>query len=121
MMSSQMDLKAALQQQNYDRAKVDEIVAQIQTARRSGDFQKAEQLQNDLEKVSGNVSLKSSNLNYGPQPINEVVNEPVAETDYNVTVLNSGDGNWSTATATDRVTGRIYVAATKYNSQVQIH
>jgi len=97
-----------------DKSRVDEIVAQIRAAKVNGDVQKSEQLQRDLDKLTGNTSQNSSGSNTGPQPINQVVNEPVSEADYNLTVINSGDGNWATATSTDRVTGRIYVVTTKY-------
>ncbi len=101
-------------QQNIDRAKVDELVAQIRDAKNMGDVQKSIRLQDELDKISGNVAVKSTINNNGPQVISEVVNEPVAESDYNLTILNGSDANWSVATSTDRVTGRIYVVSTKY-------
>jgi hypothetical protein len=99
-----------------DRSQVDAIVSQIRDAKVSGNVQRSEQLQKELDKVTGNTPQNLTSYNSGPQAINQLVNEPVSETDYNLTVLNSGDGNWATATSTDRVTGRIYVVTTKYNS-----
>jgi hypothetical protein len=102
-------------QQNVDRAKINEIVAQITAARTRGDVQKAEQLQDELEKVSGNVSQKSTGINNGPPVIYQTLNQPLAENDYNLTILNGLDANWAIANSTDRVTGRLYVVSLKYN------
>jgi len=101
--------------QNFDKARVNEIVAQIRNAKIAGDVQRSEQLQLELERVTGNISERSNGNSNGPQAINQVLNQPISETDYNMTVINS-DGNWAVATTTDRVTGRIYVATTKYDA-----
>jgi len=103
-------------QQNYDRAKVESLVAQINEAKLNGDVKKSEQLQNELDRVSGNSSVKSNGVNNGPQVIQQTVNQPVQEGDYNLTIVNGTDANWSVATSTDRLTGRLYLVSTKYNA-----
>lgn len=97
----------------YDKAKVDELTAQLRAARINGDAVKAAQLHSELERVTGNKSITAP-LSNNPGFINLVCNEPVEPGDYNLTIINGSDPNWACATSTDRVTGRIYAVATKY-------
>ena len=98
---------------SYDKAKVDEITAQIRDARIKGEIERAAQLQTELERVTGNKSTFSP-LTNSAGFTNIVCNEPVAPTDYNLTIFAGGDPNWACATSTDRVTGRIYAVSSKY-------
>lgn len=99
---------------NVDREKISKIISQINEARRIGDAATAEQLQLQLDVLSNNTSQRIQGNNNGPVPIGEQLNEPVGDNDYNLTIINGTDANWSAATSTDRVTGRIYVVANKY-------
>lgn len=101
---------------DVNRAKINEIISQINEARRSGDVNKAEQLQYQLDVLTNNTSQRIQGTNNGPVPMGEQVNEPVGQNDYNLTIIQGTDANWAAATSTDRVTGRLYVVATKYTS-----
>lgn len=102
---------------NYDKAKVDEISAQIRAARINGDVERAAQLQTELERVTGSKST-SAPLTNNAGLTSIVCNEPVSPGDYNLTIINGLDANWACATSTDRVTGRLYVVSAKYSSSV---
>jgi hypothetical protein len=97
-----------------NKSQINEIIAQINDARRSGDVTKAEQLQYQLDVITNNTSQRIQGNNNGPVPMGEQVNEPIGQNDYNLTIINGTDANWSAATSTDRVTGRLYVVAAKY-------
>ncbi|MFA5012438.1 MAG: T9SS type A sorting domain-containing protein [Ignavibacteria bacterium] len=99
----------------FDKAKVDEITAQIREARLNGDAQKSNQLQSELERITGSKSIHKPAIN-NTGFINTVCNEPVEPGDYNLTIISGSDASWACATSTDRVTGRIYVVAAKYSS-----
>ncbi|MCU0372969.1 MAG: hypothetical protein MUE56_06970, partial [Ignavibacteria bacterium] len=98
------------------RPEIDALLAELRTARKSGDVSNAARLQNQLDIMTG--AVKSNGSLNGPQPVSEMLNEPVEGNplDYGFTVINSTDGVWASATSTDRVTGRIYAAVTKYYS-----
>jgi hypothetical protein len=103
-------------QNNLDRSKIDALLVELRAARKSGDVSNAARLQNQLDIMTG--AVKSNGSLNGPQPVSEMLNEPVEGNplDYGFTVINGTDGVWSSATSTDRVTGRIYAAVTKYYS-----
>ncbi|MCX7832613.1 MAG: T9SS type A sorting domain-containing protein [Ignavibacteria bacterium] len=99
----------------YDREKINTIVAEIRNARQNGDFLKSEKLQKELEKITGNISQDNSVfINNGPLPIIEYVNQPLGQSDYNLTIISPTDAAWAVATSTDPISGRIYVVQTKY-------
>jgi len=102
---------------NYDKAKVEEITAQISAARINGNVEKATQLQNELERVTESKST-SAPLTNNAGLTSIVCNEPVSPGDYNLTIINGLDANWACATSTDRVTGRLYVVSAKYSVSV---
>lgn len=104
-----------VQTSDATRERINQIVKELSIARANGNAALAEQLNNELEAVSGNQSYKSTNEVNGPMVTSIAVNEPVDVTDYNLTIINSADGFWSIATSTDRVTGRIWAVGTKYN------
>lgn len=101
---------------SVDRLRISEVTAQIREAKANGDLQKLQQLNQELESLTGNKSVHYGVNNNGPQVIGEVINEPVVGgiSDYNVTVI-SGEGFWATANSTDRVSGRIWVVGTQNN------
>lgn len=108
--------QAGLSKTIVDNAKIDQLTSQIRTAKKEGNLKLLEQLNDELETVSGIESIRSGqNLN-GPQVTGEVLNIPLegSLTDYNSTLL-SGQGFWSNATSTDRLTGRIWVVGTQNN------
>ncbi|MEI7484506.1 MAG: hypothetical protein WCK13_07315, partial [Ignavibacteriota bacterium] len=99
-----------------DRSKVEQISSQLRDAKKNGDIQRISNLNQELESVTGNVSMKAGPNFNGPQIIGEVVNLPVGgNLDYNSTLI-SDQGFWATATSTDRITGRIWVAGLQNNS-----
>ena len=100
---------------DVDRAKMDNLLRELRAARKSGDLSTASRLADELNAMTGSVKSGSS-LN-GPQFVGQTLNEPVQNSalDFGFTTMGN-DGYWSVATSTDRITGRIYVAATKYNS-----
>ena len=100
-----------------NRPKIDQVISQIRDAKRTGDEQKILYLNQQLEEVNGNVSIKSCTNCNGPQVIGEIMNVPVEGNilDYNSTIL-SNQGFWSSATSTDRMTGRIWVIGAQNNS-----
>lgn len=100
---------------SYDKAKVENITSQIRAARMNGDVERAAQLQTELENATGNKSTTAP-LNNNAGFTNIICNEPVAPTEYNLTILSGAAAHWSCATSTDRVTGRIYILAAKYSS-----
>ncbi len=99
---------------DVDRTKMDNLLRELRAARKSGDVSTASRLADELNAMTGSVKSGSS-LN-GPQFTGQTLNEPVQNSalDFGFTTVGN-DGYWSVATSTDRVTGRIYVAATKYN------
>ncbi|MCE1164132.1 MAG: T9SS type A sorting domain-containing protein [Bacteroidetes bacterium] len=102
-------------QSNVDQAKINALLQDLRTARKSGDVNKATELRSKLDDLTGAVK---SGPNYnGPQFVGQTLNQQIngSLNDYGFTRL-STDGLWSVATSTDRVTGRIYVAGTAYNS-----
>lgn len=108
--------QGGIQTGNVDRDRVNQILKELSLARMNGNSILAEQLNNELENATGNHSYKSNGQSNGPTPTCIVVNEPVQPTDYNMTIINGTDGYWSTANSTDRISGRIWVVATAYNS-----
>lgn len=107
--------QGGIQTGNIDRERINQITKEITLARMNGNVTLAEQLNNELEKLSGNNSYKSDGQNSGPLPTCIVVNEPVQQTDYNMTIINMSDGFFGVANSTDRVSGRIWAAGTRYN------
>lgn len=104
-----------VQTSEVTRERINQVVRELTIARTNGDAVLAEQLNSELEALSGNQSFKSTNSVNGPTVTSIAVNEPVEEVDYNLTIINSTDGFWSLANSTDRVTGRIWAVGTKYN------
>lgn len=109
-------IKPNVSSDNSGRERINQIVKELNVARESGNALLAEQLNNELEMVSGNQSFKSTLNSNGPAVIQTVVNEPVEAGDYNMTIINGTDAYWSVANATDRVSGRLWALATKFNS-----
>ncbi|MFA7359785.1 MAG: T9SS type A sorting domain-containing protein [Candidatus Kapaibacterium sp.] len=107
--------QGGIQTGNVDRERINQITKELTLARMNGNAILAEQLNNELEIATGNHSYKSNGQNSGPQPTCIVVNEPVEQTDYNMTIINGTDGFWATANSTDRISGRMWVIGTAYN------
>ena len=97
-----------------DRERINQIVKELNIARANGDAVLAEQLNNELEIASGNISIKSTGALNGPAFTQTILNEPVQNGDYNMTIINGTDAYWSTANSTDRVSGRLWAVATKF-------
>ena len=96
------------------RNKIDNLSKELEKARMNNDEQKARQLEAQINKLSGSIE-KSSSVSDGPQAVSVIVNKPCEDPNkLNFTAIN-GYGNWSIATSTDRVTGRIYAASTEYS------
>lgn len=102
---------------SVDRSKVEELTLQIKDAKTKGDVLRIQQLNSELEAITGNTSIHSGVNNNGPQVIGEIINQPIEGnlTDYNSTLL-SNAGFWSSANSTDRISGRIWIAGTQNNS-----
>lgn len=100
-------------QSNVDKASLNTLLGELRAARKSGNITAANEISAKIDAMTG--AWKSGVNTNGPQVVGQIVNEPVngSLTDYGFTILGY-DGYWSTATSTDRITGRIYVAATKY-------
>jgi len=107
--------QGGIQTGNIDRERINQITKELTLARMNGNAILAEQLNNELDIATGNHSYKSTGQNSGPQPTCIVVNEPVEQTDYNMTIINGTDGYWATANSTDRISGRMWVVGTAYN------
>ena len=95
--------------------KIKALSADLTAARISGDVQKTQLIQKQIDNLTG-VSIPY-NTNPGPQAICEVVNKEILSDNANYGFL-IGGGFWSTATCTDEVTGRIYILGTSYFSAV---
>ncbi len=99
----------------YNNDKIQTVLSQIREARLAGNESKVENLQHELEKISGNISQDNAVYsNNGPLPIIEYVNYPLGNPDYNLTVISPSDPAWAIATSTDPITGRLYAVQTKY-------
>ncbi len=101
-------------QSNVDKAQLKTLLSELRAARKSDNITAANEISSRIDELT-HAWKSGVNLN-GPQVVGQIMNEPVngSLTDYGFTVLGY-DGYWSAATSTDRITGRIYVAATKYN------
>jgi Secretion system C-terminal sorting domain len=99
-----------------DRFKVEQISSQLRDAKKNGDIQRISYLNQELESVTGNISVKAGPNFNGPPIVGEAMNLPIGgNLDYNSTLI-SDQGFWATATSTDRITGRIWVSGLQNNS-----
>ncbi|HEY5123078.1 MAG TPA: T9SS type A sorting domain-containing protein [Ignavibacteria bacterium] len=96
------------------RNKIQDLTLELNKARINSDVQKARQLEVQINKLSGSIE-KSGSVIDGPKAVSVTVNKPVEDPNkMNFTVIN-GYGNWSIATSTDRVNGRIWAISTQYS------
>lgn len=94
--------------------RVNTLSAQLDAARNAGDAQTAQTIQREIDNLSGTVIPYYTNP--GPQATCTIINSEIPIKDANFGILNNSYGFWSTATSTDRITGRMYVLGTAYNS-----
>ena len=97
------------------RNKIQDLTIELNKARTNNDVQKVHQLEAQINNLSGSIE-KSCSVTDGPKAVSVVINKPCEDpSKMNFTVINNY-ANWSIATSTDRVNGRIWAMSTQYAS-----
>jgi hypothetical protein len=95
------------------RNKILDLSTKLDIARKNNDLQLTRQLESQINRLSGSIE-KSGSIIDGPKAVSVIVNKLCEDPNkMNYSVIN-GFNNWSIATSTDRVNGRIWAVSTQF-------